>query len=94
MEFKDCTFTITDGVALFTLNKPDQRNALTDNMFNNDLPNLVKRVKEDTSIGAVIMTGAGGVFCAGGNIKGMKADKSPWERNVSLQRYQEMVIGR
>jgi len=93
MEFRDCTFTVSDGVGVFTLNKPDQRNALTDNMFDNDLPNLITRVKEDTSIGAVVMTGAGGVFCAGGNIKGMKTGKSAWERNLDLQRYQQMTMG-
>ncbi|MFO1190492.1 MAG: enoyl-CoA hydratase/isomerase family protein [Alphaproteobacteria bacterium] len=92
MDFKDCTFSVTDGVALFTLNMPDQRNALTENMFTNDLPNLIKRVSQDTSIGAVILTGAGGVFCAGGNIKGMKTEKTPWERNTSLQAYQRMTI--
>ncbi len=92
MEYKDCTFTITDGVGVFTLNKPDQRNALTEHMFNHDLPNLVRQVREDSSIGAVVMTGAGGVFCAGGNIKGMQNEKTPYERNEALHSYQRLVI--
>jgi len=72
MTFIDTTFEVTDGVAVFTLNNPKERNALTPPMFENDLPALVAEVKANEGIRALILTGAEGVFSAGGNIKGMK----------------------
>ncbi len=55
-----------DGVALLTLNAPDRRNALTRDMAR-DLVAACEEIDADASIGAVVVQGAGGYFCAGGD---------------------------
>ena len=59
-----------DGVAILTLNRPERRNALSGEM-NDALLEALTRLAADSSIGCIVVTGAGGAFCAGGNVKGM-----------------------
>lgn len=66
-------FEVRDGVGLLTLNRPAQRNALSREMMREDLPGLVERIGGDDSIRAVVITGAGGAFCAGADVKRMGA---------------------
>ena len=56
------------GVATLTLNRPDALNALTVPMKQGLLAAL-RRVERDTSIRAVILTGAGRAFCAGQDLR-------------------------
>jgi len=56
------------GVATLTLNRPDALNALTVPM-KQDLLAALRRVERDTSIRAVILTGAGRAFCAGQDLR-------------------------
>lgn len=66
---------VRDGVAIITLNRPDARNALSDEMR----PALARMFAErgaDPDVGALLVTGAGTAFCAGGDVKRM-GDKSP-----------------
>jgi enoyl-CoA hydratase len=55
-----------DGVATITLNAPERRNALTVEMAE-ELVAACEELDADTSIGAVVVRGAGGFFCAGGD---------------------------
>lgn len=59
-----------DGVALLTMNRPDRRNALSDPMLE-ALGRVLAEVEADDSVGCVVLTGAGGAFCAGGDVKSM-----------------------
>jgi enoyl-CoA hydratase len=52
------------GVVLATIDRPDRRNALTDQLFN-DLADLQTEVDADPQARALILTGAGVSFCAG-----------------------------
>jgi enoyl-CoA hydratase/carnithine racemase len=66
---------IRDGVAIFTLNRPAARNALSDNLT----PALragIAACDADPDVGAVLITGAGAAFCAGGDVKSMGAPSS------------------
>lgn len=63
--------TVTDGIATVTLNRPDKRNAMSDDMRTAFIEALEK-VTADKAIRALILTGAGNGFCAGGDIAGMK----------------------
>lgn len=57
-----------DGVVVLTFNRPDRRNALSDGMlkaFSRVLPDLAA----DPDVRVVMVTGAGGAFCAGGDVK-------------------------
>src|ERR1700761_6765591 len=64
--------TIEDGVATLTLNRPEARNALTDEM-QAALQEAIPRLAGDRSVRAVVITGAGKAFCAGGDVKGFAA---------------------
>jgi enoyl-CoA hydratase len=61
-----------NGVATITLNRPDSRNAVSPRMHT-ELSELWTRVSVDPEIDAVVLTGAGKAFCAGGDVKGMDA---------------------
>ena len=61
-----------DGeIAVLTLNRPKVRNAI-DDQLRADLKLAVDHVAADHSIRALVVTGAGDVFCAGGDIRGMQ----------------------
>ena len=60
-------------VVTATLNRPEQRNALTSDADFQAIVSFCAEVSADRSIRAVVLTGAGSAFCAGGNVKDMKA---------------------
>jgi len=66
---KTLIFDKKDGIAYLTLNRPEQRNAITIEMWNM-LGKYWDMVNEDDGIRVVIITGAGDkVFCAGMDLK-------------------------
>lgn len=60
-----------DGVATLTLNRPEKRNAMSDDM-RQEFIDALERVSADKTIRALVLTGAGKGFCAGGDIAGME----------------------
>jgi enoyl-CoA hydratase/carnithine racemase len=56
-----------DGVLIVTLNRPDRLNAL-DTAAMNELARVFSRADRDDAVRAVIVTGAGRAFCAGGDL--------------------------
>ncbi|MDZ5456745.1 enoyl-CoA hydratase/isomerase family protein [Azohydromonas lata] len=59
------------GIATLTLNRPDKRNAMSDAMRSQFIEAL-EHVSADKAIRALVLTGAGKGFCAGGDIAGME----------------------
>ena len=59
-----------DGVAILTMNRPERRNALSGEMLAAIAITLLT-CETDPEIGCIVLTGAGGAFCAGGDVKGM-----------------------
>ncbi|MFX3657800.1 MAG: enoyl-CoA hydratase-related protein [bacterium] len=59
-----------DGVAVITLNRPEARNAMSGPM-NAGLARALEHAETSASVRCVVVTGAGGAFCAGGDVKGM-----------------------
>src|SRR5512142_585695 len=59
------------GIATLTLNRPDKRNAITDAM-RTELIDALEQVTADGAIRALVLTGAGKGFCAGGDVAGMQ----------------------
>ncbi len=80
-------FDITDGVGLFTMNRPKVMNAISQNMFDNDFPNMISQVEADNSIRTLILTGAGGNFCSGADVGRMGGNnpRTPEERKEGLR---------
>ena len=61
---------VDGAVGVVTLNRPDRRNALSDEMLG-ALASVLERFEVDPAVRCVVVTGAGGAFCAGGDVKGM-----------------------
>lgn len=56
------------GVATITLNRPDKLNAMCPDLMI-DLSNVIEDIQHDEAVRAVVLTGAGRAFCAGGDVK-------------------------
>lgn len=61
---------VRQRVATITLNRPHARNSLSDNLTP-ALRTMIKACGDDPDVGAILITGAGNAFCAGGDVKGM-----------------------
>jgi isohexenylglutaconyl-CoA hydratase len=55
-----------------TLNRPDARNALTEEMVR-ELLTVIEAINDNRTVRSVVLRGAGGTFCSGGDIKGFRA---------------------
>ena len=89
-----------DGaVATITLNRPQARNALTAEL-KTALLGALREAGASPQVRAVLITGAGQAFCAGGNVKGMgahrdkkKLEMSFDEKVADLQERQRLLTG-
>ncbi len=66
------TVSHDDGIATITMNRPDKRNAINDQM-RAELIAAFADADADKDVRAIILTGAGKGFCSGGDIAGMRA---------------------
>ena len=69
----DLTTVEGGAVATATLNVPEKRNAIGPEMAN-ELLHVLARAADDPAVRVLVLTGAGGHFCAGGNIGQMSGD--------------------
>jgi enoyl-CoA hydratase len=56
----------SEGVVLLTLDNPDQRNAMSDEMTSSWV-STIDQLATDPTVRAVVVTGEGSAFCSGGN---------------------------
>jgi 2-(1,2-epoxy-1,2-dihydrophenyl)acetyl-CoA isomerase len=68
MAFEHVVYEVTDAVATITLNRPGAYNALNLALAR-DLFHAVLEADEDRAVRAIMITGAGKAFCAGGDVK-------------------------
>lgn len=71
MTYETVLFDVADGVATITMNRPDAANALNLTMAK-ELGELAIRCDEDPAVRAVVITGAGRFFSAGGDMSGFQ----------------------
>ncbi len=90
---------IEQGIATLTLNRPDKRNAMSDDM-RSEFTDALEKIASDTSVRALVLTGAGKAFCAGGDVTGMqKRMNAPsgevgfngWRRQQRVHRTQSLL---
>lgn len=82
MESGDILSRKEGAVAVVTLNRPEKRNAMTGEMTD-ELNAILDRMARDEEVKALILTGAGGVFCAGGDAMGhANLALEDWRRNM------------
>ena len=83
---------VEDRVAVVTLNRPEARNALSVEL-KEALLRTLQALERDPEVGCVLVTGAGGAFCAGGDTKRMAREgrpPSPEARLAGLRREHEV----
>lgn len=61
-------YDVADGVATITLNRPDRRNAMSRSMMEG-LSAHLEQAERDSAVRALVITGAGRAFCAGGDVQ-------------------------
>jgi enoyl-CoA hydratase/carnithine racemase len=90
---------IRDRVAIITLNRPQARNSLSDQLTP-ALRTMIRICGENPDVGALLITGAGTAFCSGGDVKGMgtnrdkkKTEMSYDEKVADLQERQRLLTG-
>lgn len=79
------------GVAMVRLNRPERMNALSMQMTE-DLHDALDQIEASADLRAVVLTGAGRGFCAGGDIKEMESnrDKTLARREADILRMHEV----
>jgi len=69
MSYEDILYTVKDGVATITINRPEKRNAFRGETLE-ELTDAFRSAEDDRTVGVIVLTGAGDkAFCAGGDIK-------------------------
>jgi enoyl-CoA hydratase/carnithine racemase len=89
--------SIRHGVATLTLNRPEARNALSAQL-SPALQRMIAECGADETIRALLITGAGTAFCAGGDVKNMgdrraATDQTPDERFQIMQQRHHGICG-
>ena len=80
------------GLLTITMNRPERRNALNPDMTRG-LVEAARRAVEDHEVRAVLLKGAGGTFCVGGDVKSMAEGRAPLSfeaKMVNLRRGMEV----
>jgi 2-(1,2-epoxy-1,2-dihydrophenyl)acetyl-CoA isomerase len=87
--------TVADGVATITLNRPDKLNAFNEAMHG-ELSGILDRIEADSSIRALLLTGAGRAFCAGQDLgdRVMGAGDAPPDLGDTLERLYNPLVRR
>lgn len=89
----DLEISQQDAVMVLTLNRPEARNALSEAMVDG-LEGALRDVESRRDVRAVVITGAGGAFCSGGDVRGMKermANTDPDARRLRMRRQHRLV---
>lgn len=87
-------YTRDEGVATITLNRPQARNAL-DATMTAELDQTLAQIARDDSVRVVVLTGAGGCFCAGGDVRGMnnETERTAQDWRAHMRRSHRVVKG-
>src|SRR6201990_1874376 len=84
--------SLDNGLLTITMNRPDPRNALHPEMTRG-LVEAARGAAEDHEVRAVLLKGAGGTFCVGGDVKSMAEGRAPLPfeaRMANLRRAMEV----
>ena len=95
---EDLLARVDEGVAVVTMNRPERRNALSGPMLE-AMARVLSALEVDDDVACVVLTGASGAFCAGGDVKGMAQRSSgggtgSFDEAIHRQRLQQRVDGR
>jgi enoyl-CoA hydratase/carnithine racemase len=84
--------------AVLTMNRPNRHNAL-DSEMRAGLADAIAQIRDDRAVKAVVLTGSGHTFCAGGDVKGLsRAQEGPRDifegraRILEMHRWFDMLV--
>jgi 2-(1,2-epoxy-1,2-dihydrophenyl)acetyl-CoA isomerase len=101
MSYQLIEFSVESGVAMIAFNRPERRNAMSDDM-RSEFVSALETVSGDRAIKALVLTGRGNAFCAGVDISGMKQRLAApqgevafngWSRQQGVHRVQSLLLG-
>ena len=76
-------YNVAEGVARITLNRPEKRNALNDDLING-LKSLLRSAHGDNEVRVIVLTGAGSDFCSGADLAALqKISTASVEENLA-----------
>ena len=88
----DLEYRVENGVGTILLNRPEKRNAFTLEMLHL-WAEVYREARTDDNVGAVVVTGAGDAFCAGGDLEGLvPGEPTPYDRKAFLTDHVHRVI--
>jgi len=95
MTYENILFSVDSGIARLTLNRPDRLNSFNDAMHA-EVRDALGRVKADSSVRVLLLTGAGRGFCAGQDLgdRAVAPGSEPVDLGASIDRnYKPLVLG-
>ncbi|MGD9862399.1 MAG: enoyl-CoA hydratase/isomerase family protein [Pseudodonghicola sp.] len=78
--YQTLTYEVHGHTAVITFTRPQVRHAL-DLAMRGEIAALMPRIRADRTLRALVITGSGGAFCAGGDLKALSEEERPVEDN-------------
>jgi len=85
--------SVREGVMTLIMNRPERRNALSPELYD-QLGQALLEAKDNQQLGAIVLTGAGEAFCAGGDVARMAsspAETLSFEQKVARLRQRNQI---
>ena len=90
MGFDTLRYEVADGVATITLDQPDTRNALSDELLT-DLESAFAQARDDEAVRCVVLTSSHEkVFSAGANLAGFAAEVPLVQKHFAMERFPKL----
>lgn len=95
MNYENILFSVENGIARLTLNRPDKLNSFTSDMHV-DVRSALDRIQDDAGVRVLVLTGAGRGFCAGQDLGDramqIQSGKMPDIGNTVEQNYKPLIM--
>ena len=91
--YQKILYTVNQGVARITLNRPEKRNAL-DRELISEVRDAVRSCARDEAVRVVLLAGAGTDFCSGADLSGLEKtlDAGPLENMAEARNMAELFV--
>jgi 2-(1,2-epoxy-1,2-dihydrophenyl)acetyl-CoA isomerase len=90
-KYNNITLEKREGVAILTLNNPESRNPLTEET-KDELLDVLENIKDDDLSRALVITGNGPAFCAGGDLKKISIKLTHDETEQVMKKSQRLLL--
>jgi methylglutaconyl-CoA hydratase len=92
-DYQKILYSVESGVARITLNRPDKRNALDDQIIN-EMKHALDLAARDPNVRVVVVSGAGKDFCSGADLAALRkiSEASVTENVADARNFSEMFV--